>query len=172
MLRPFVKWNVGDMAKKLTSLMKKHVVDTEMTDWLRSLFSTTTDNDLAIEAMVMMATMKQYFSYVISGGCGFASATLLCEAGDWQMILDRLHKFEQCGEEVATWPRMLRPVIKRFIATLYLPESTELKQFWVQAVHATGEAGSGVWMPCNGWLTAFMYWDSHGQSQSWYLHRT
>ncbi|KAH8728132.1 hypothetical protein GQ44DRAFT_702671 [Phaeosphaeriaceae sp. PMI808] len=160
--KPFFESDVAALAQQFPPLMKEKMVDPDVTDWLLPIFTTTTDNDLAVTSMVMMATMKEYFKYVMVCGCGFPSVTLLGEASDWQMILERLEKLAEYGDEPAAWSRLLTIVIKRFIATFYLPESPELKQFWMQAIHAVGALGSGTSSPYNGWLTAFMYWDSHG----------
>jgi hypothetical protein len=172
---PFNMWDVGSMAEKIIPLMEEHMAGKDVRDWLLPNFSTTTDDDRAISSMVMMATMKHYFSYVMRGGCGFPSVTLQGEASDWEGILKRLDKFADYGTEPAAWSLLLKPIIKRFIATFFLPDSSELKEFWMHAVHSAGEWGSGdavhsagEWgsgdaVPTlDGWLTAFMYWDKEG----------
>jgi hypothetical protein len=109
---------------------------------------------MAVFSMVMMATMREYFNYGMRGGCGFPSVTLQIEAADWEMILTRLAKFAEYGTE---------PVINRFFATFYLPNSTELKEFWMRALHSAGNPGSDGPLPTlDGWMTAFMYWIKHG----------
>lgn len=114
--------------------------------------------------MVIMATTKEYFSYAMRGGCGFPSFTLHGEAADWEMILTRLDRFAEYGAEPGAWSKLLQSVIKRFIATFYLPESKELKKFWMHANHSEGEWGSSSPAPTfDGWLTAFMYWDKNGE---------
>lgn len=163
---PFAELDVAGLSQLFVVEMKNHFTDPTVSDWLLPLFTTTTDNDLAINSMVMMATMKEYFKYVMVCGCGFPSVTLLGEASDWQMILERVERFATYGDEPAEWSRLLVPVIKRFIATFYIPDSAELKQFWLRAIHSIGRQGSGrEFAPYNGWLTAFMHWDSHGKKQ-------
>jgi hypothetical protein len=167
---PFFECDIGDLAEKFVPLMQEKLSDPDVRDWLLPVFSTTTTTDLAVSSMVMMATMKEYFKFQMLIGCGFPSVTLLGEAGDWQMILERLEKFAQYGAEPAVWSKLLTPVIKRFIATFYMPDSTELKDFWMRAVYSIGAPGSGrEGPPYNGWLTAFMFWDSHGhhRESSW-----
>jgi hypothetical protein len=160
---PFHMWDVGCMAEKITPLMEEHMADKDVRDWLLPDLSTTTDDDRAISSMVMMATMKHYFSHVMRSGCGFPSVTLQGEASDWEGILKRLDKFADYSTEPAAWSLLLKPVIKRFIATFFLPDSSELKEFWMHAVHSAGKWGSGDTVPTpDGWLTAFMYWDKEG----------
>jgi hypothetical protein len=79
---PFAHWNVGIMAQKFIPLMREHMVDDDVYDWLAPEFSTTTKLDKAVASIVMMATMKEYFTYVLRGGCGFPSVTLQGEAAD------------------------------------------------------------------------------------------
>ncbi|KAF2034035.1 hypothetical protein EK21DRAFT_85836 [Setomelanomma holmii] len=113
-----------------------------------------------------MATMKDYFKFKMVARCRFPSVTLLGEASDWQMILERLEKFAQYGEEPVASSKLLAAVVNRFTATFYLPESPEMKDFWMRAFYSIGRPGSGrEGPPYNGWLTAFMFWDSHGNHQ-------
>jgi hypothetical protein len=58
-------------------LMQEHMADEDVQEWLLPQFTTTTVQDRAIGSMVMMATMKHYFTYIMLCGCGFPSVTLL-----------------------------------------------------------------------------------------------
>jgi ATP-dependent phosphoenolpyruvate carboxykinase len=62
---PFFQWDVGMMAGMFIPLMQEHMADRDVQDWLMPKFTTTTDQDMAVSSMVMMATMKEYFSYVM-----------------------------------------------------------------------------------------------------------
>jgi hypothetical protein len=155
--------DVGVMAEKFTTMMEAHMADDTVHDWLMPTFSTTTDIDKAVSSMVMMATVNQYFNYVMMIGCGFPSVTLHGEPRDWEMILMRLDKLAEFGEEPAAWAKLLKPIIKRFIATFYLPDSAELKDFWMNAIHSNGQWGSGSAPTFSGWLTAFMFWRKEGE---------
>lgn len=155
--------DVGAMAGEFTTMMKDHMADDTVHEWLTPAFSTTTDTDKAVSSMVMMATVNQYFNYVMMIGCGFPSVTLHGEPSDWQTILRRLAKFAEFGEEPAAWAELLKPVVKRFIATFYLPDSAELKDFWMNAIHSNGQFGSASSPTFSGWLTAFMFWEKEGE---------
>jgi hypothetical protein len=71
----FYSWDVGHMAQMLRPLMKKKMADKTVHDWLIPVFSTSTNLNLAVASMVMMETMKDYFSYELWVGCGFYSVT-------------------------------------------------------------------------------------------------
>jgi hypothetical protein len=159
---PFYNWDIGMMCGMFIPLTQEHMANKEVQEWLMPRFSTTTDQDKAIFSMVMMATMKEYFSYEMYGRCGFPSVTLLGEAADWEMIMKRLDKFAEYGEEPTVWSNLLEPVLRRFITTFYIPDSNELKEFWMRAVYSAGKFGSGLSPTFGGWLTAFMYWTKEG----------
>jgi hypothetical protein len=161
---PFHQCDIAYMANLFMPLMQEHMADEDVQEWLLPTFSTTTVQDRAIGSMVMMATMKHYFTYIMLCGCGFPSVTLLGEVSDWEAILTRLDKFTEYGAEPAAWSLLLKPVIKRFIATFHSPDSAELKDFWMRVIHAEAEGGSGRYgLPTlDGWLTAFVYWNKEG----------
>lgn len=49
-------------------------------------FMTTTDKDMAVASMTVMATMKQYFDLGCRTGRMISSVTLLVEHKDWENI--------------------------------------------------------------------------------------
>ncbi|KAF4872235.1 hypotheticall protein [Colletotrichum siamense] len=65
-------------------LLREHLVDPNLADWLLPTFSTTLPRDRSTAAAVFLGTMKQYFNYTVSITCGFPSITLLGEVNDWQ----------------------------------------------------------------------------------------
>ena len=92
-------------------------------------FSTTTETDTTIYAMVMMASMKAYFSYGFSLMCGIPKVTLEGTKKDWQQIVSRLEKLKEYGEDATSWYHLLRPVISRFVGAYDDPNSAELRDF-------------------------------------------
>ncbi|OCL04817.1 hypothetical protein AOQ84DRAFT_441846 [Glonium stellatum] len=161
-VRPFPVWDLdmGKFAQDMMLLIEKNIVDSELKAWIEPKFTTTTDDDKSVAAMVMMGTLQKYFEYHLQGGCGFPSVTLLGEPSDWQEILRRVTKLSRYGTQTAEWSDLLVPVIKRFIATFYLPDSQELKDFWLQVCHSEGRDGSGGGSieTYSGWITAFCFW--------------
>ncbi|CUS08754.1 unnamed protein product [Tuber aestivum] len=100
-------------------------------------FSTTTDENKSVAAIIMIGTLKRYFDYRLRTGCRFPSATLLGEKSDWKEIL---HKVQ------------------------YLPKLVGYQEFLAPACHAPGQHGS-VNNICNisGWITAFCFFKETGQ---------
>ncbi|KAL7930197.1 hypothetical protein V8C35DRAFT_324617 [Trichoderma chlorosporum] len=126
-------------------------------------FSTTIDNDISVAAMVMMATTKAYFEYVIMLDCGFPSVTLLSERDDWVDIFERLRVLATFGDEPAEWGKLLMKVVEKMIETFDRPHDENNKAFWMKAIHRTGAEASGRGVESlSGWITAFCFWDSEG----------
>ncbi|KAF2803379.1 uncharacterized protein BDZ99DRAFT_482218 [Mytilinidion resinicola] len=156
---PVAYLDCGKMSQHMADLISDHVVDPKLKDWIMPRFTTTTHNDKSIAAVVMMGTLKRYFDYAFRGGCGFPSVTLLGEPSDWEEILRRVEELPRYGKEAKEWSKLLVPIIKRFIATFFIPESQELKDFWLRACHSIGKDGSGDIETYSGWLTAFCFWN-------------
>jgi hypothetical protein len=127
-------------------------------------FTTTTDNDIVIASMTMMATFKDYFDYRGRTGCGFPSVTLLGEEEDWKNMRRRLGLLTSgsYGERLTTWSKLLVPMLDRFIA-----EDQDLKDFWLSVAHYSPSM-SGQPKTFSGWMTAFMYFQTDGKSRKWF----
>jgi hypothetical protein len=155
--------DIGLLSQKMTDLIHKNVVDSELRDWIMPSFTTTTHNDKSVAAVIMMGTLKKYFNYSMGGGCGFPSVTLMGERSDWEDILRRVERLPKYGAEPCEWSKLLVPVIKRMVVSFYLPDSQEIKDFWLRACHSIGTTGSGTERTVSGWLTAFCFWNKDGK---------
>ena len=165
-VRPFPPFDVdmGVMAQEFVRLIHRNVVDPELSAWALPRFSTTTDDDVSVAAVVFMATMQSYFEYDLLGGCGFPSVTLLGEKSDWEEILRRVRKLPQYGDDAEEWSRLLVATIKRMVRTFDFPGAQETKDFWLQACHAAGVDGSGGGQKTlSGWITAFCFFTDKGK---------
>ncbi|KAL6886051.1 hypothetical protein GGI43DRAFT_431858 [Trichoderma evansii] len=153
--------------------IQANVVDPELASWMLPNFSTSTSNDISVAAMVMMATTKVYFRYIIMAGCGFPSVTLLGEREDWVNLLERLPKLAIFGDETEEWSKLLTKIIEKMIETYDYPDDQTTKDFWMKAVHEAGSEGSwpGGLETLSGWLTAFCFWDSEGQTVHQYTDK-
>jgi hypothetical protein len=96
--------------------------------------------------------------------CGIPTVTLEGEKQDYEMILKRLHKLCEYGEEAADFSALLKPVIQGFIDTFSSPDSDSTKEFWAQICAV--DRGSGFHY-YSGWITAFCFWNTEGKRQVW-----
>ena len=78
----------GGMARQMTTLIQENVVDQNLTTWIVPNFTTTTDNDKVVASAVMMATLKEYFSYQFGLDCGLPAVTLLGNGTRFQSRLE------------------------------------------------------------------------------------
>ncbi|KAF2624857.1 hypothetical protein BU25DRAFT_460701 [Macroventuria anomochaeta] len=126
------------MARKFTCLVEEHLVDKETRNWIIPDFTTTTDNDIAVASITMMATMQAYFE------------------SDWIKMRQRLDQLLQYGEQPTEWAKFLVPVFDWFNATFDRPDDEGLKSFWLTVCHAD-HGGSGQPDVFSGWKTAFAF---------------
>jgi hypothetical protein len=156
--------DVGLFARKIVDLMANFLVEPDVTEWLVPKFSTTTDDDRSVSAMIMMSTMKAYFEYVMLIGCGFPSVTLEGERGDWADMRERVRRFAKYGAEPAEWSTYLDKTLEYMVASFDRPEHAEIEDFWMRVAHSAGSEGSGRGVTTlSGWLTAFCFWNEEGK---------
>ncbi|KAJ7608236.1 hypothetical protein FB45DRAFT_982649 [Roridomyces roridus] len=148
------RYNVdfGDMSRQMVGLIEKNIVDPTLREWVLPNFTTTTVNDTTVASVLMMATLKQYFSYGFGmTACGIPRVTLEGEKSDWLNILDRLEKLKEYGIETIAWYHLLRPVISRF----------QNADFWQQVAYLH-QPGSGA-PYYTGWINAFNAFNKEGR---------
>ncbi|KAJ7443106.1 hypothetical protein FB451DRAFT_95138 [Mycena latifolia] len=151
----------GAMARQMADLVDKNVTDPALRAWALPAFSTTTATDTTAAAVLLMATLKEYFSYGFGGiCCGIPRVTLDGEQSDWEDILGRLEKLKEYGVETVAWYHLLRPVIARFVAAFDAPESPENVDFWGKVAHyQRGGSGPSYY---SGWINAFNVFSKKG----------
>ncbi|KAJ7101976.1 hypothetical protein C8R44DRAFT_682444 [Mycena epipterygia] len=152
----------GAMSRQMVGLLEKNVVDPGLRAWVLPTFTTTTENDTTVAAMLMMATLKAYFDYVYCGvDCGIPRVTLEGEKADWEDILRRLEKLKEYGVQTIAWYHLLVPVISRFVKSFDEPGSPETVKFWQQVAHF--EPGGSGPSHYTGWINAFCAFSERGQ---------
>ncbi|KAJ6500921.1 hypothetical protein C8R45DRAFT_897287 [Mycena sanguinolenta] len=156
----------GAMSRQMVDLID-NVVDPTLREWVLPRFSTTTENDTIVAAVLMMATLKEYFTYGFGcSTCGIPRVTLEGERSNWVNILGRLEKLKEYGIQTIAWYHLLHPVISAFVAAFDVPESKENVDFWQNVAHY-GPRMSGP-QPYSGWINAFTVFSKEGK---WLGHR-
>ncbi|KAJ7268366.1 hypothetical protein C8J57DRAFT_995032, partial [Mycena rebaudengoi] len=151
----------GSMARQMVGLIEKNVIDPTLREWVMPNFTTTTANDTTVAAVLMMATLKQYFSYGFGSSiCGIPRVTLDGERSDWVNILGRLEKLKEYGIETIAWYHLLRPVISRFVAAFDEPASEENVDFWQRVAHLKSQDSGPSYY--SGWINAFIAFSKEG----------
>ncbi|KAJ4322095.1 hypothetical protein N0V94_002563 [Neodidymelliopsis sp. IMI 364377] len=153
----------GAIAKHMTNEIQKNVKDEDLQKWIMPDFSTTTESDRAVAAVLMMGAMQKYFSFSCCLTCGIPSVTLLGEREDWEKMIKKLDKLCDFGDEPTIFASLLRPVLRNFIATFDAqPDpSSDTVDFWSKiASEYSGGSGPSY---LTGWITAFCMWDADGK---------
>ncbi|KAJ7209206.1 hypothetical protein GGX14DRAFT_566393 [Mycena pura] len=151
----------GSMSRQMVDLIEKNIIDPTLRQWVLPNFTTTTVNDTTVAAVVMMATLKQYFSYgFMATDCGIPRVTLEGEKSDWVDVLGRLEKLKEYGIETIAWYHLLRPVISRFVAAFDAPASQDNVEFWQKVVHLHSPFSGRSYY--SGWINAFNAFDKNG----------
>ncbi|KAL4063612.1 hypothetical protein V8B97DRAFT_2106052 [Scleroderma yunnanense] len=153
----------GGMASQMTKLMQEHIIDKSLREWILPSFSTTTTTDNATSAIVMMGTMKEYFSYKFGLLCGIPRVTLEGEKRDWEDIVHRLERLKKYGVQTIAWYHLLRPILSHFISAYDDPTSLKNLDFWNKVAPFTG-GGSGP-RYLSGWIIAFCVFNEQGRWQ-------
>jgi hypothetical protein len=151
---------VNMLVEHMNKQIQQNVIDPELQQWIIPNFSTTTPLDVLVSGMVMMATVKEYFTYRLMMTCGIPRVTLEGEKSDWTCILNRLEKLKEFGPKTNAWYSLLRPILLRFIKAFDHPDSKENLDFWSRVADYEGFGSGTVWL--SGWITAFMVFDENG----------
>lgn len=80
----------GTLARHITKEIQNNVEDPDLQACIMPDFTTTTDSDRAVAAVLIMGAMQKYLSYGACLTCGIPSVTLLGEREDWEKIYNRL----------------------------------------------------------------------------------
>src|SRR5262249_10906954 len=120
----------GAMAVLMTDLIAKNVNDPELRTWVFPNFSTTTNSDRVVAAVLMMGSLQKYFTYTMRTRCGIPSVTLLGVRADWENMLNRLEMLPRLGPEPTQFCELLKPILSNFVATFDSPSDARVLDFW------------------------------------------
>jgi len=149
------------LVETMNGKIQENVVDPELREWIIPAFSTTNTDDRLVAGIVMMATVKEYFTFRMRLLCGIPRVTLEGKRDDWVCLLNRIEKLKEFGPQTTAWYRLLHPILSRFVKAFDKPNSRENMEFWSKVAHYQF-FGSGS-TSLSGWITAFMAFDENGR---------
>ncbi|KAJ6575585.1 hypothetical protein DFH09DRAFT_1078548 [Mycena vulgaris] len=135
------------MSRRMVDLIK-NVVDPTLRDWVLPNFTTTTVNDITVSAVLLMTTLKKYFSY---GFCGIIVGS------------PGYHRGRESG--LGHHPRVVGKteivrMILQFVAALDAPDSQHNADFWQKVAHyERGGSGPSYY---SDWINTFNAFDKEG----------
>ena len=141
----------------MVDLMHENLVDKGLKEWIMPKFTTTTRVDSTVSAIIMMSSMKEYFDFTFEMLCGIPHVTLQGTKQDWLSLLEKLDKLDSWDDTTREWHKMLRPILKKFVAAF---DGQTDRDFWGHVVSAR-HYGSGS-TTIGGWITAFCAFSERG----------
>ncbi len=160
------------IALEFTEKMKSDLKDPLLYDWAIPQFSTTTNHDQAVYAMVLMNSMKTYFKYIVDSSiCGIPLVTVEGNENDWKSIKERIIQMKtyDCGDQIIIkWvDHYLLDIADQLILTA---QGKPNKEWWKQICNATPHDDGGCTRKeksgfLNGWITCFCVFDKEGNWQ-------
>lgn len=148
------------LAIDMTKQIAEHIKDPSVREWVMPQFSTTTNTDTTVYAVVLMATMQTYFRYKFELCCGIPHVTLLGTVADWESLASRIDRLLEFGELMCTWHALLKPILLEFVQSANGKPNID---FWDRICHKKG-GGSGP-RYLGGWITAFCRFSEKGDWQ-------
>jgi len=155
--------------QEMVSLVRRNLKDVTVAQWVLPSFSTTTPDDIVTSGAVLMATLKNYFTYKLGLIlCGVPEVTILGTVEDWQDIRQRVQKlsdFDVDGQRtLQMWSLLLDRVLENFVEVKSGgPVNTA---FWDNlARHDHHVEGCTRATTLSGWITVFSVFDTKGRWQ-------
>ncbi|KAJ5542497.1 hypothetical protein N7535_004919 [Penicillium sp. DV-2018c] len=156
----------GKLASKLTRLVQMNVIDPDLWGWAMPDFSTTTASDKVVAAVLMMGSMKQYFtcSSLLECDCGIPAVTLLGKKEDWALMARKITGLRILGDEPSRFAQLLQPVLNNFAAAFDTHHRRDAERFWGKCVYNTkADRRANEQTYLKGWITVFCFWDKDGK---------
>ena len=150
----------GWMSREMGDLLAKEVVDKTLVEWIVPDFSTTTVTDKTVGCMIMMATLKAYFSYTFELRCGIPRVTLEGTKEDWEKLRGKADKLKEYGIECIAWYHLLVPVLDAFVRAFDEPDGSDNIEFWQRVAHVQNNGSGPRYL--SGWITAFCVFNEVG----------
>ena len=150
----------GTLSLEMTKQIQKNLIDETVRDWILPSFSTTTQNDIVVCSVVMMAALQNYFSYKFTLCCGLPEVTLLGTTNDYINLKERvdvLKKYDLGDGKINKWHSLLSEICDELINT---SKGNPNMEFWNTICHRSG-GGSGPSYLC-GWISTFCCFDEKG----------
>ncbi|RUO99873.1 hypothetical protein BC936DRAFT_140742 [Jimgerdemannia flammicorona] len=143
----------------LAGEVKNHIKVPELPSLLSCDFTTSTVDTVASSRIVLLETLKEYFSYKMIFECGIPRVVLLGTSADWQHLRSKYQELRAFnGLDLDVWFNRLDPVVENLLATYDgLPD----EGFWASCA-TSKQYGSGGQRAYTGWITALFPYDKSG----------
>ena len=135
-----------EVAAEFTARIREHIGD-ETSDLFVPRFSTTGENERTACQIVLMNTVRQYFSLDLKTICGIPKITLEGRPDDWWLLVERASAFRRFGLD--WWMDPLEAVLRQFALA---SEGKVNRPFWNSLYRMKSRSGGAEY---SGWLSVF-----------------
>ncbi|CAI2167452.1 2256_t:CDS:1 [Funneliformis geosporum] len=144
---------VDDLVEETTKLIEK----VDLRSLLECDFSTSTSSTITASRVILLDSMKNYYSYNMGIFCGIPKITLEGRIEDWLLIQEKLIRLRNLNLDLDFWLNDLDSIICQFIETF---KGNVDRQFWKNI--AREDYGCGGPPELTGWITKFFPYDCNG----------
>ncbi|CAG8590685.1 3048_t:CDS:1 [Funneliformis mosseae] len=144
---------VDDLVEETTKLIEK----VDLKSLLECDFSTSTSSTITASRVILLESMKNYYSYNMGIFCGIPKITLEGRIEDWLLIQEKLIRLRNLNLDLDFWLNDLDSIICQFIETF---KGNVDRQFWKNI--AKEDYGCGGPPELTGWITKFFPYDCNG----------
>lgn len=150
-----------DFLALICQLIQGNIKDPQLKDWYTTSFSTSTPTDQVVKNLLLMASLKKYFSYGFTFACGFPEITLRGTRDDWVKLREEVGYLKTLGvADLTTWFEVLSYTLGHFVDAY---DNKVNVDFWQSAVLQHGGYSSYDNSTIHGWLLAFAPFDKKGK---------
>lgn len=150
------------LISEICEIIDHQVKDSELKAWYTTSFSTSTETDNVVKKLLLMASLKKYFSYAFTHSCGFPMITLQGTRKDWVSMQEHvqfLKRFKQ--DRLSHWADVMDYTLGHFVDAFDGKIDTH---FWQSAVVEQHGYLSHDNSTIHGWLLAFAPFDKSADS--------
>jgi hypothetical protein len=149
-----------EFIKRMTDKIHENLIDPEVRNWILPNFTTTTEDDFITCGVVLMSSLKKYFTYTERISCGIPFVTLMGSVEDWEKLRVKAQRLK--NYELTNWVEILDPILVQFIEA---KKGNQNDDFWSQMVNHLGGMASGPTYT-SGWISAFSVFNADGKWQA------
>ncbi|CAG8534400.1 22751_t:CDS:1 [Gigaspora margarita] len=156
--------NWPEVVNRLVIKTDEMIEKIDLTQLLACDYSTTTPNSLTASRIVLLDTVKAYFSYsCMMLGCGIPKVTLEGTLEDWTKLQEKVMQLRNLNLEMDFWLDRLEPVVWKLVST-YCGDIDE--NYWSRIMNINVQYGSGgdAHSSITGWFLGFFPYGRSGSA--------
>lgn len=146
-----------DLLSQISDQIEEHT-QSDIRNWMECDFTTTTDVTRTVSKLVLMSSVKNYFSFRMCLSCNLPYVRLEGTRDDWVSIKEKLKFLLTFNtKELSRWYKILRCVIGKFIDAF---DGKIDREWWNKIANQVGGGSGPTYL--TGWILAFTPFNVRG----------